>query len=478
MSDTLINIFGLIIGWGLITLGGLLILRALFADRPRGRRRCPRCWYSMQAIPSLTCPECGRTSRKERRLFKTRRKYRRALVTVFLPILGLAALYTSGAARVGWVRSLPTSALVALCPLKLSDWDGSSTLNTPTTTAPTSTPAGTVLLPSFPSMPPGPPPPPPITGDWRQDVVDELLRRVENDQLWDWQAALLTDRLVQAAILAGNDLGVIDTRSVIDRHLLRAGGASSVRRRAVLKSLAASFPLRQDVIDFVDAQLQLLINPSWTPPVSAQPNSPTIIGPFIIAWTLSSATSFTQLFDALRAATPDAPAALDPAEWTKRSGILEKARSIQVTAASDRPISEFFQDIANQSGLGISVDWVTLAEIGVTRNLVIRAPFEPSGSVADLLDRGIDAAAQERRYYFHWAVGPRGIEITGPGLFADRSNRPIFPVVRVYDIRATPLPQLYGWRMQTYTFNGRLIVSADVGTHVAFETYIASLPFR
>ena len=55
MSDTLINILGLTIGWGLIALGALLILRALFADRSRGRRRCPRCWYSMDGAPSLPC---------------------------------------------------------------------------------------------------------------------------------------------------------------------------------------------------------------------------------------------------------------------------------------------------------------------------------------------------------------------------------------------------------------------------------------
>ena len=28
---------------------------ALFADRSRNRRRCPRCWYDMAYTPGMTC---------------------------------------------------------------------------------------------------------------------------------------------------------------------------------------------------------------------------------------------------------------------------------------------------------------------------------------------------------------------------------------------------------------------------------------
>ncbi|MBL9119128.1 MAG: hypothetical protein JNL80_04350 [Phycisphaerae bacterium] len=55
-----------------------LIVRALFRDRSRGRRRCPRCWHDMQETPGLRCPECGSTVRSEARFFATRRHWRRA----------------------------------------------------------------------------------------------------------------------------------------------------------------------------------------------------------------------------------------------------------------------------------------------------------------------------------------------------------------------------------------------------------------
>ncbi|MDZ4754742.1 MAG: hypothetical protein SGJ11_09620 [Phycisphaerae bacterium] len=56
----------------------LLFWRAMFSDRSRGRRRCPSCWHDMSGAPTLRCPECGHDARHERRLFATRRRWRRA----------------------------------------------------------------------------------------------------------------------------------------------------------------------------------------------------------------------------------------------------------------------------------------------------------------------------------------------------------------------------------------------------------------
>jgi len=85
---------------------------ALFRDRARGRRRCPRCWYSMEGIPSTTCPECGHDARTERRLLRTRRRWPRALAAAGL----LAAALTIAALpywlRGDWVSLVPTSVLV------------------------------------------------------------------------------------------------------------------------------------------------------------------------------------------------------------------------------------------------------------------------------------------------------------------------------------------------------------------------------
>ena len=49
---------------------------ALFADRSRSRRRCPRCWYDMAYTPGMTCGECGFVAVNESEFYKTRRRYR------------------------------------------------------------------------------------------------------------------------------------------------------------------------------------------------------------------------------------------------------------------------------------------------------------------------------------------------------------------------------------------------------------------
>jgi HEAT repeat protein len=88
----------------------------LFADRARGRRRCPRCWYDCSQATSLTCPECGRTVKRERALLKTRRhKGRTALALVLFLLAATAAVYPH-IRRVGWPHYLPDTALLWLLP--------------------------------------------------------------------------------------------------------------------------------------------------------------------------------------------------------------------------------------------------------------------------------------------------------------------------------------------------------------------------
>lgn len=77
-------------------LGAWLTWRALFADRARGRPRCPRCWYSMHLAPTLRCPECGTLAKDQRALLRTRRRWP-------LGLLGLVLLLGPGLA-VGLTR--------------------------------------------------------------------------------------------------------------------------------------------------------------------------------------------------------------------------------------------------------------------------------------------------------------------------------------------------------------------------------------
>ena len=61
--------------WVLLGAGLFVLFRALFGDRARGRRRCPKCWYDMAGLPPRTvkeererfvCPECGARSSARR----------------------------------------------------------------------------------------------------------------------------------------------------------------------------------------------------------------------------------------------------------------------------------------------------------------------------------------------------------------------------------------------------------------------------
>jgi hypothetical protein len=98
---------------GVLALVGVLLLAyALFADRSKGRRRCPKCGYHMAGIEGRRCPECGKEAKSEKRLFKTRRHWRRAAAAVVLliaPSLALAG-WSRWEAR-GWA-GVPDRALV------------------------------------------------------------------------------------------------------------------------------------------------------------------------------------------------------------------------------------------------------------------------------------------------------------------------------------------------------------------------------
>ena len=104
-------------GVGAIALivGGILVLWALFADRSRGRKRCPKCWYDLTASPGMRCSECGFVARTERKLRKTRRRWRRGVVGLFIIAVGLAG---PGYREYhdDWHRLVPTTALILWMP--------------------------------------------------------------------------------------------------------------------------------------------------------------------------------------------------------------------------------------------------------------------------------------------------------------------------------------------------------------------------
>jgi hypothetical protein len=98
--------------------GALWLLRAIFWDRSRGRRRCPRCWYDMSALEkSLQCPECGREVVKERAFFRTRRRWRQAALAC-LVLFAAYALWCVPAVRArGWWSAAPRPVLALMIRL-------------------------------------------------------------------------------------------------------------------------------------------------------------------------------------------------------------------------------------------------------------------------------------------------------------------------------------------------------------------------
>jgi hypothetical protein len=125
---------------------------SLFNDRARGRRRCPKCWYDLSGTPgpeNLVCSECGYRARRERKFFKTRRRWRIALCGLLTGALAVGTASAPTVQRHGWTCLAPTSVIVIL---------GSH--------SPTKSPA----------------------------VMNELARRVEQRQLSSWQWQYLLNR--------------------------------------------------------------------------------------------------------------------------------------------------------------------------------------------------------------------------------------------------------------------------------------------
>jgi hypothetical protein len=97
----------------------VLIAWALLWDRARGRRRCPGgwlrgCWYDMSATAGLRCPECGREARRERDLFRTRRRWSLALAGLVVAVAGALVVARPWLSSGKWHQYLPDTVLIAL----------------------------------------------------------------------------------------------------------------------------------------------------------------------------------------------------------------------------------------------------------------------------------------------------------------------------------------------------------------------------
>ena len=160
------------LGWTLAGLGLLLALWALFWDRARGRKRCPKCWYSMEGAAKgdggkYKCPECGRRIADDRTLRRTRRRLRRVALGAFVCVVGYAVFMTPAVRRDGWIAAAPTSALIVLAsPERLKEIAFNPTWN------------------------------PKVPFDY--EIENELVRRGEERPVYGWQVDLFAWRIRRA----------------------------------------------------------------------------------------------------------------------------------------------------------------------------------------------------------------------------------------------------------------------------------------
>ena len=71
-----------IAGISIVVIGIFYIWKSVCADRNRGGRRCPRCWYDMTYSQGMTCSECGHTAQSEQDFTHTRRRLGRAAIVL------------------------------------------------------------------------------------------------------------------------------------------------------------------------------------------------------------------------------------------------------------------------------------------------------------------------------------------------------------------------------------------------------------
>jgi hypothetical protein len=95
-----------------------ILLWGLFWDRPRGRRRCPKCWYDLTNAPPApdstlpVCPECGFAANREKQLKRTRRRLRPIPACLLTILVGYELRAVPRIIAEGWTGAIPTAGLV------------------------------------------------------------------------------------------------------------------------------------------------------------------------------------------------------------------------------------------------------------------------------------------------------------------------------------------------------------------------------
>lgn len=191
-------------GWTLCAIGLALLFWSLFRDRSRNRRRCPKCWYDMSGIPALTCPECGRQSKHEKHLLRTRRRWRWAAASIFLLSLSYVSYHASAVWSGSWVGLVPSTVLMLSAP---TDCGVEYVPPAPPPVAsPTRNAIGSAALIDSPdsqtlwmsSRPRPPLPAPPAPKSINEALGREAWMRLQKGEMWGWQARWFIGRALES----------------------------------------------------------------------------------------------------------------------------------------------------------------------------------------------------------------------------------------------------------------------------------------
>lgn len=124
------------LSWCALIAGLFILFQSLLADRARGRRRCPKCWYDLSRTNGRRCAECGHEAKRERALFRTRRRWGWFIVGVIVLIASHPVARVPIARAHGAAAFAPDWLLVAVLPWYDSD-SPAATPNDPNATGAT-----------------------------------------------------------------------------------------------------------------------------------------------------------------------------------------------------------------------------------------------------------------------------------------------------------------------------------------------------
>ncbi|MFT3687060.1 MAG: hypothetical protein QM783_19415 [Phycisphaerales bacterium] len=117
-------------GWTLIALGLWVGVRGRLRWIRLHNRRCRKCGYCVDGLPSLMCPECGRVAKHEREWTHRRRLKRWRIAGALLLLAGWFGTQAPAITERGLAAAVPGPLLAALAPMyaedpfnTLGDWD-------------------------------------------------------------------------------------------------------------------------------------------------------------------------------------------------------------------------------------------------------------------------------------------------------------------------------------------------------------------